>query len=489
MDMSRWPTTCMGNLLSPQNKPIQTHLQTLLVGALVLTSWCAVLMLTCIIARPANAVTLERRLTSGFPGWDNRFGAFVGTHEGRVIVGETFGGNIFSGTVQLFDIGSGARVTTLRAADRQYIDQFGYAATATDQAILVGAPGEDGASSDINTDVGAAYVFDPNTFEQRFKLLPANEHGGKFGSTVAISDEYAIVGSRAANGFRGAVQLFDLATGAFQYELSPTELLPNERFGDALFVQHDTLIVGSTAAIYAFDLQTGLEKKRIELSGANFVMDRNRLLMPTSGTNAQVLNWDTGEEIAMLSVEPRENSAGFRHTALSGNIAVISESAFDPSTGGTIEPTLLHIFDVSTQTRLTTFSLAGVNSETFVGKQLISLVGNRLIVGAPDEQIGDPSVGAVYVYSIDLPLFGDTDLDGDVDLEDLNNVRNNFGDTGLGDTNADGIVDLVDLNSVRNHFGDTAPSGAVPEPGGISLAVIALCCCAGWRIRPRRFDA
>jgi probable HAF family extracellular repeat protein len=84
---------------------------------------------------------------------------------------------------------------------------------------------------------------------------------------------------------------------------------------------------------------------------------------------------------------------------------------------------------------------------------------------------------------------GDTNADGAVDLEDLNNVRNNFGGAGLGDTNADGIVDLIDLNSVRNHFGETAPSGAVPEPSGLVLGVIAVCFCVGCRIRPRRFDA
>lgn len=52
-----------------------------------------------------------------------------------------------------------------------------------------------------------------------------------------------------------------------------------------------------------------------------------------------------------------------------------------------------------------------------------------------------------------IPVAGDTNGDGVVDLIDLNNVRNNFGGTGTGDTNDDGIVDLVDLNAVRNNFG------------------------------------
>jgi hypothetical protein len=53
---------------------------------------------------------------------------------------------------------------------------------------------------------------------------------------------------------------------------------------------------------------------------------------------------------------------------------------------------------------------------------------------------------------------GDTNDDGVVDLTDLNNVRNNFGGTGLGDTDGNGVVDLNDLNAVRNNFGASAPA-------------------------------
>lgn len=40
-----------------------------------------------------------------------------------------------------------------------------------------------------------------------------------------------------------------------------------------------------------------------------------------------------------------------------------------------------------------------------------------------------------------------------IDLDDLNNVRNNFGSLGVGDYTGDGRVDLDDLNYVRNRFG------------------------------------
>ncbi len=69
---------------------------------------------------------------------------------------------------------------------------------------------------------------------------------------------------------------------------------------------------------------------------------------------------------------------------------------------------------------------------------------------------------------------GDTNGDGSVDIQDLNNVRNQFGATGnpvLGDTAPfDGVVSIDDLNAVRNNFG--AGSGnAVPEPSAVYLMI------------------
>jgi len=91
-------------------------------------------------------------------------------------------------------------------------------------------------------------------------------------------------------------------------------------------------------------------------------------------------------------------------------------------------------------------------------------------------------------YSIpNLGVPGDTDWDGDVDLEDLNNVRNRFGEappTGPGDTVPfDFRVELEDLNRVRNHFGAQSFRSAVPEPRSLALAAVllgSLLCRRGW---------
>jgi hypothetical protein len=75
---------------------------------------------------------------------------------------------------------------------------------------------------------------------------------------------------------------------------------------------------------------------------------------------------------------------------------------------------------------------------------------------------------------------GDAQGDGMVNLQDMNLVRNDFGqdDNPVYDPNSDGVIDLADLNSVRNNFGADylGESRIVPEPstGGLLAMVFVL---------------
>lgn len=102
-----------------------------------------------------------------------------------------------------------------------------------------------------------------------------------------------------------------------------------------------------------------------------------------------------------------------------------------------------------------------------------------------------------------LPFLLDADDDSDIDLEDLNIVRNNFGSSGEGDIDGNGSVDIGDLNHVRNNFGTSqfqlgesfeAPAGwsyagqqgtfAVPEPSSIALVLLGITAlCSRCRLR------
>lgn len=93
-----------------------------------------------------------------------------------------------------------------------------------------------------------------------------------------------------------------------------------------------------------------------------------------------------------------------------------------------------------------------------------------------DVWVFDEALSRDRVRAVMHRLLGDADLNGAVDIEDLNLVRNNFGGQGSGDTDDDGLVDLRDLNNVRNQFGMALPAQftAVPEPAAIVQIVIVV---------------
>lgn len=108
--------------------------------------------------------------------------------------------------------------------------------------------------------------------------------------------------------------------------------------------------------------------------------------------------------------------------------------------------------------RALTIQLWGGGGQALLGKTTLWLDNIQFLGEFPDPDPTQP---------------GDTDGDLDVDITDLNNVRNNFSGEGLGDTDGDNDVDITDLNNVRNNFGAGAPVG-VPEPGSAALVLCGL---------------
>jgi len=94
---------------------------------------------------------------------------------------------------------------------------------------------------------------------------------------------------------------------------------------------------------------------------------------------------------------------------------------------------------------------------------------------------------------LEIALAGDANLDGTVNVADLNKVLANWGKTNQtwaeGDFNYDGVVNVADLNKVLANWGKTVPAGydslggpagaagpcsAVPEPGTLALLAAGL---------------
>jgi len=73
----------------------------------------------------------------------------------------------------------------------------------------------------------------------------------------------------------------------------------------------------------------------------------------------------------------------------------------------------------------------------------------------------------------------DTNLDHTVDILDLGNLANKYGQPGSfgdGDTDANGVIDIMDLGNLANDYGKSFPlpvgSGVVPEPITSALLIV-----------------
>ncbi|MEE2789569.1 MAG: DUF4215 domain-containing protein [Myxococcota bacterium] len=146
-----------------------------------------------------------------------------------------------SGAVYLFTRGDDGWTETskLVAVDGAEDDWFGFSVSISGQTVLIGARNVD----DQGQDDGAAYIFSlvDGSWTQTQRLL-ANGGSNQFGTTVAISDDFAIVGA----GVGQPSYLFTRANGQW---IQTTTLHPEEggeAFRRAVDLAGDTALLGTT---------------------------------------------------------------------------------------------------------------------------------------------------------------------------------------------------------------------------------------------------
>lgn len=137
------------------------------------------------------------------------FGAAVAISGNTILVSapnEDVGTNSVQGSVYVlrWDGGSWQMEQKLTATDGAAFDRFGVSVAVHGNLALVGASGDEG-------DRGSAYVFrwDGSRWSQDAKFVPADgEAGDRFGSSVAIYDDLALVGVPGDDDHRGSVREF-----------------------------------------------------------------------------------------------------------------------------------------------------------------------------------------------------------------------------------------------------------------------------------------
>ncbi len=305
----------------------------------------------------AATYTLNNKLTADDAAYDDHFGTSVAISGNTAIVGSIYDDDdgADSGSAYLFDITTGQQIAKLTADDAASGDYFGDAVAISGNIAIVGSVYDD----DVGTNSGSAYLFDITTGQQIAKLTADDAAAGNhFGDSVAISGNTAIVGSdRDDDAFTtsGSAYLFDITTGQQIAKLRADDATAGDRFGTSVSISGNTAIVGSywddddgsaSGSAYLFDITTGEQIAKLTADdaeagdrfGSSVAISGNTVIVgsywddddgPASGS-AYLFDITTGKQIAKLTADDAEAGDRFGSSvAISGNIAIVSSHLDD----------------------------------------------------------------------------------------------------------------------------------------------------------------
>ena len=216
------------------------------------------------------------------------------------------------------------------AADGALYDFFGSEVAISSNDALVGAPGNDAAGRDA----GAVYIFnrDGEIWTQQHLLFPTGDcESTWFGSAVALSGEYAIVGA-PTNSYRpGEAYIFkkDSGTWTLQQKLTADDGFEGNEFGQTVSISGDFAIIGAwgkdhdynwSGAAYIFKKQdnTWIQQAKL-ISDHKYYLDYFGKHVSISGDFA-VVGADNDNEIesgaGAVYVFKREEDRWIHHTKL-----------------------------------------------------------------------------------------------------------------------------------------------------------------------------
>ncbi|VAX32081.1 hypothetical protein MNBD_NITROSPIRAE01-1886 [hydrothermal vent metagenome] len=216
--------------------------------------------------------------------------------------------------------------TKIIALNAQFSDWFGFSVSINGDYAIVGAPFEGSDTADVSNNPGAAYIFQRtgvNDWDAGTKITAqVAQPGDRFGFSVSISGNYAIVGAEFEDGDdppntndAGAAHIFQ-RTGANTWDAGTKITAPDaqnlDRFGGSVSISGDYAIVGAY-------WEDG-DAPNTNSAGAAYIFQR-------TGTNS----WDTGTKIAAPDAQASDQFGS--SVSISGDYAIVGARLEDGSNG------------------------------------------------------------------------------------------------------------------------------------------------------------
>lgn len=328
-------------------------------------------------------------LRDSSPALDDLFGMSVSLSGNLAAVGAHLDddGAANSGSAYVFDLSSSTPEVAILSIDNPgpaSNDEFGRAVSLAGTRLLVGANGDNTGSSSA----GSAYVFEVLSGSPQIPLItinnPSPSSNEEFGSSVAMSGSIVAVGSSrddkgAVNA--GNVAVFDLNSGNPQQPVllidnpSPTT---NDYFGGSVAVS------GSKIAISAIQDDLGATN-----AGTVYVYNINSSV--------------PGVPLYSIPNPSPQSQDEFGYSlAFDGETLVVGASR---NNTGADDAGSVYVFDLSSPTPGVPRHVID-NPEPVVGDWFghsVDLSGDRLLVGAPRDDVGAANAGCAYVFDLASP--------------------------------------------------------------------------------------
>ena len=262
-----------------------------------------------VFKRQGGAWTEQAKLTASDGAAGDNFGSSVSISGDYVIVGSPKGGGnwFLQGAAYIFVRTGSAWVlqAKLNASDGVIGDYFGTSVCIDGVNVIIGSPND----SDPFANVGSAYVFVRNgtVWSQQSKLInSAGKYNDRFGYSVGISGNYAIVGAPFTSTdinypYDGSAFIFSRTgvTWTLQAYLYSADGFQDDNFGYSVSISGDYAIVG----------EPGEYSAPLKYNGAAYIYLRN-------GTNWQ-------QQAKLTPADPEADSYFGNSVCISGDYIIV----------------------------------------------------------------------------------------------------------------------------------------------------------------------
>ncbi|MEO0530940.1 MAG: hypothetical protein AAF266_10260 [Planctomycetota bacterium] len=430
--------------------------------------------------------------TDGIAG--QRVGESVDLFDGRGVVGVTADSEVcvdatlcgFSGAAYVFNVYDQTQVNRLTPVAPTLADEFGATVVIDDSLIAVGSPGH----SNTIERAGTVFLYDSETLEFTRSLVPEDgAYGDLFGSSIALSEDYVLVGAHEADPAgdeSGTAYLFDRDTGEQLLKLAPEDANPGDEFGHSVALSGGFAVVGahlhdgngsSAGKAYVFDVATGEELFQLEPNDAT-ASQRFGVTAAVDGRYAAIGAWDddeeardagavyvfdllTGNEIDKLVADDASEDDGLGLSLDFDDGLIVAGAIIEGSFVAEDDTHAAYVFDFATGEQVA--KLFPPEADRF---QSWSVAIDEVVFAG----FFEGSAHGYYPASLD----GDFTNDGQTDQADYTQWLSDYGVSGLAgsDANGDGAVNAIDYALWRDAASRFSNRVAVPEPRTLLFALL-----------------